>query len=301
LVLDFVRAATPRMQFPISSFHGPIIGDSLMSRLFALPAVTVAALTFATLTLNLTLAQAQLPEPPIGLKPPPPPPPPEIKPYAPVPITLPAPLNDPSFVAFRKTLSDVAQRKDRAALANLIVTNGFFWLQDKDVADPSKSGIDNFAKAIDLDSKAGTGWEIVADDAAEPTAAESSQKKGLFCAPAPPRFDMKAFGNLLQATGTESDIAEWGYPAGDGVEVRAEAKPNAQVLGKMGLYFVRVLPETAPTDNVGPQSFLHVVLPNGKTGYVPVTAIAPLITDQICYLKDANSWKIAGYIGGAQP
>ena len=50
-----------------------------------------------------------------GLKPPPPPP---IKPYQSVAVTPPAPFNDPSFVAFRKQLADVAANKDRAALAS---------------------------------------------------------------------------------------------------------------------------------------------------------------------------------------
>ena len=123
-----------------------------MRRLFTVPALTAAVLTLVAFTVDLALAQA-LPEPPVGLQPLPPPPPPPIKPYAPVPITLPPVLNDPSFIAFRKSLGDIAQHKDRAALAKLIVAKGFFWLQDKDLADPSKSGIDNLAKAIDLDSK----------------------------------------------------------------------------------------------------------------------------------------------------
>ncbi len=90
------------------------------------------------------------------LKPPPPAP---IKPYKPVAVTPPAPYNDPGFVAFRKQLADVAAKKDRAALAKLVVAQGFFWMQDKDLADKRKSGIDNLAKAIDLDAKDGSGWD----------------------------------------------------------------------------------------------------------------------------------------------
>ena len=271
-----------------------------MRRLFAVPALTAAVLTLVAFTPNCALAQA-LPEPPVGLKPLPPPPPPPIKPYVPVPVALPPVLSDPSFIAFRKSLGDIAQHKDRAALAKLIVAKGFFWLQDKDLADPAKSGIDNLAKAIDLDSKNGAGWETVAESAAEPTAAEGAQNKGLFCAPAPPGIDAQAFATLLQATGTESDIVEWGFPAENGVEVRAAAKPDAQVIDKLGLYLVRVLPDSAPTDTGGSPSFLHVALPSGKTGYVAALAIAPLATDQICYIKDTSGWMITGYIGGTQP
>jgi hypothetical protein len=269
-----------------------------MRRRFTVPALTAAALTLVALTPNLALAQA-LPEPPHGLQQLPPPPPAPLKPYTPVAVTLPPVFNDPTFIAFRKNLADIAQQKDRAALAKLIVTTGFFWLQDKDLADPSKPSIDNLAKAIDLDAKDGSGWEIIAALAAEPTAAEWPQHKGLLCSPAPPGLDPQAVNALLKAT--ETDFPEWGYPVENGVEVRAEAKPNAPVIDKLGLYLVRVLPDSTPPDAAGAPSFFHVALPNSKAGYVLATGIAAPTTDHMCYTKDASGLKIAGYIGGNQP
>ena len=107
-------------------------------------------------------------------------------------MTPPGPFNDPSFAAFRKNLADIAERKDRAALAKLIVAQGFFWMQDKDLADKSKPGIDNLAKAIDLDAKDGSGWDVMANYAAEPTAAELPEHKGIdLCAG---RSDLRSAG-----------------------------------------------------------------------------------------------------------
>jgi hypothetical protein len=40
------------------------------------------------------------------------------------------------------------------------------------------------------------------------------------------------------------------------------------------------------------------VTPSGKSGFVSVDSVAPIGNDQICYVKDANGWKIGGYIGG---
>ena len=40
----------------------------------------------------------------------------------------------------------------------MIVVKNFFWVQDHDIADKRKAGIDNLAKAIDLDAKDGSGW-----------------------------------------------------------------------------------------------------------------------------------------------
>src|SRR6516162_8473 len=65
---------------------------------------------------------------------------PVLGPYKPVRITLPPGVNDPSFDTFRKQLTEIANNKDRAALARLVAAN-FFWApEDKDIADKQKSG-----------------------------------------------------------------------------------------------------------------------------------------------------------------
>src|SRR5262249_13858774 len=67
-----------------------------------------------------------------------------IKPYKAVAVAMPTPLNDPSYDAFRKQLADVAKRKDRNALARLVVSQGFFWeTENGDKADKAKPAIAN--------------------------------------------------------------------------------------------------------------------------------------------------------------
>lgn len=259
------------------------------------PVLILAAAAAVALAPASGLAQ-DLPQPPVGFQPPPPPPPAPVKPYNPVAVTLAGPFNDPSFVAFRNQLADVAQHKDRAGLAKLIVSHDFFWIQDANKADPNKSGIDNLATAIGLDSADGGGWEILSHDAQDPTLAELPQAKGLFCAPAPPTFDPNAFQALVEQTDTAPD--DWGFPTSSDVEVRAAGQKNASVVEKLGMYFARVLPDSAAAAGEAP-SFLHVALSDGKTGFVPLDALVPLASDQICYTKEANAWKIAGYVGGA--
>jgi hypothetical protein len=267
-----------------------------MRRRFMVPAALLFAIAAGVAMAPASgLAQGQLPQPPQGFQPPPPPPPAPVKPYTPVAVSLAKPYNDPSFAAFRKNLAAAAQSKDRAALAQLVVARGFFWVQDKDIADPKKSGVDNLAKAIGLDNPDGSGWDALGSDAADDTLAEVPQNQGLFCAPAPPTFDLRAFQALLGQTDT--DVGDWGYPTSNDVEVRAAAQPNAQVIEKLGMAFVRVLPQSEQTPQGAPP-FLHVALPDGKTGYIPVDALAPLASDQICYTKEAGAWKITGIIGG---
>src|SRR5918998_688747 len=221
------------------------------------------------------------------------------KAYKPVTITLPKPMADPSFEAFRKQIGEVAEKKDRAALAKMVVAKGFFWdAEAGDKSDKNKSGIDNLVTALRLDAREGSGWEMLGGHAGDPTAAPNPQHKGAVCSPAEPKFDGKQFEALIKATGTEPP--EWAYPMQAGLEVRSAAQPNAPVVEKLGLVLVRVLPDEAPAAAPQGQSapMVKVVGPSGKVGFVPGEALAPLGNEQLCYVKQGNNWLITGYVGG---
>ncbi len=258
--------------------------------LLAVFVLATAVAAFARQPGSAPQGQLQLP----GFKPPPPPP---IKPYQTVPVTPPSALNDPSFTAFRNQLGEAAAHKDRAALAKMVVTQNFFWMQDKNLADPHRSGIDNLAKATQLDAPDGSGWQILAGFATESSAAESPQQPGVFCAPADPKLDPSALEALAKAT--QTDPSEWGYPNQNGVEVHAAAQSGSPVIEKLGANLVRVLPDTTPPANANEPFFLHVATPSGKAGYVDAQSVSPLGGDQICYSKQSGAWKIGGYLGGA--
>ena len=219
------------------------------------------------------------------------------KPYKAVPVTLPQPYDDPSFVAFRKQLGDIASRKDRAALARL-VANNFFWMGEKgDKANKKKSGIDNLAAAIDLYAKDGSGWRALMEAANEATVEPAPERKGIMCAPASPTFDEAAADEVAKDAGT--DPTEWGYPSKPDLEVYAAAQADAPVIEKLGLHLVRVMPEQPAAGNQVQESpFLRVVTPSGKVGFVLDEFLFSLGSDQMCYVKDATGWKIAGYAGG---
>ena len=237
--------------------------------------------------LTLAAAPAAAQNPPAGLAPP--------KPYKPVALTLPQPVKDTGLLAVRSRLSDIAKKKDRTALAKVVVDKNFFWDRGNgDSADKAKSGLDNLSTALGLTSMEGPGWDMLAGYAEDPTASPSQQHKGALCAPADPAFDIKALNALLDAT--QTDLPEWGYPVQNGIEVRATPLAGGATTEKLGLYFIRILPDTSPAAAVA--SYVRIVTPSGKTGYVPSDAIAPLGNDQLCYVKDAGgAWKIGGYVG----
>lgn len=244
-------------------------------------------------------AQAAPPQQPPRALPAPPPAPPA--PYQPVTIGAPPPIKDPGLEALRKQIVEIAQRKDRNALARLVVAQGFFWdAEGGDKADKRQPGIDNLVRALNLLAADGSGWEMLAGYASDPTGSTPPHRGNVTCAPGDPVFDGQALEALVKATRTE-DI-DWGFPVQPGIEVRASAQPNSPVIDRLGMYFVRVMMENLqsappPSDQAPPP--LRIVTPSGKVGYVPAEAIAPLGSDHLCYVKDSSgAWKIAGFIGG---
>ena len=225
-------------------------------------------------------------------------PPAPIKPYAIVATTLPTTINDPSFDEFRRQLGEVAVRKDKAALAKIVVAQGFFWRTEKgEKADKNKSGLDNLTAAVQLETPDGSGWDALASYAFDPTAAPVAAVRGVICSPADPVFNDKELEALIKTS--QTDLEDWGYPLVTGIEVRSGRKPNDPVIETLGLHFIRVLIEenvTPPPSGQPPT--LKIVTPSGKVGYLPAFALAPLGNDQLCYRKDSAGWKIAGFVGG---
>jgi len=252
---------------------------------------SVAVLTALTISAGLALAQqpapAQQPQPAPQIAPP--------KAYKPVGVKPPQPSSDASFAAFRKQLGEIAQKKDRAGLQKLVVAKGFFWEgEGGDHGNPKASSFDNFAKAISLDDKDGAGWDILAAAAQEPSLEADEDHKGVMCGPASPQIDEQSLVGLIKDTGTDAD--EWGFANSDKLEVRSAAKPDAPVSETLGQVLVRVYPEE--NKSTEPPTMLRIVTPSGKLGYVPMMSVLPIVTDQLCYSKDAGGWKIAGYAGG---
>ena len=222
------------------------------------------------------------------------------KAYKPVSIQLAPAINDPSFEAFRKQLGDIAKRKDKAALGRLLAAK-LFWQGDRgDKIDKKKSLGDNAAAALSLDDREGTGWAALAAYAEDPSASPSLQRRGVICSPAEPKLDPKDLDAVTKATGTQP--FEWTFPTKAGVEVRGSAQPNAPVTEKLGMHLVRIMLEdqggAAPQGGAPPM--IKVVTPSGKVGFVSGDAISPMGGDQVCYIKEAGGWRIAGVVGGDQ-
>lgn len=274
-----------------------LVSTILIAGLFTVPAFAQQQLPRPSQMPPAQPQQKGPPPPPQGQKGPqqaqePPVAPPA--PYTTLAVSPPKPSTDASLSAFRKELAGIAQRKDRPALAKLVLVQGFFWITEAGNAAAKKTGIDALATALSLAAKDGSGWESLGEFAADETAAPYPDRPNTVCSPAGPEFNAADLEKLAAATKT--DLGDWGFTSADGVEVRAAALANAPVIEKLGMQFVRVMADTAPNAS---QDFMRIVAPSGKVGFVAAEAINPLGSDQLCYGKDpTGAWKIVGMIGG---
>jgi hypothetical protein len=199
--------------------------------------------------------------------------------YKSVPVTLPTLLRDASFDAFRQQLARIVQKKDRAELARVVAAS-FFWIpEESDIADKSVPPVDNLVKALGLDDA--IGWESLAAYAEERTASADAV------------FDQNAADGLFDETHTEA--GDWGFPLREGIEIRADAKPNAAVIDRLGAHLVRILSEGSAAKN---EIFVKVLTPLGNVGFAPADSVLPMPGEQLCYMKETDGWKIAGFFGG---
>jgi hypothetical protein len=225
---------------------------------------------------------------------------PAPQPYAPVTVVLPGASADASLIAFRAELAAVAGGRIYARLAPLVRTQGFFW--DRDFGhgfDPRRPAVDNLAAAIRLEHDDGAGWDALAAFAAEASAEPLASRPGIVCAPASPVYDGVAFTRLLDATYTRP--VDWAYPRAAETPLRAAPQPQAAVLGRLGLHFIRLLgfveQDGEPVPGRGP--WARVAAPDGMAGFVAPLSLLSLSGERLCYIKDLiGAWRIAGYVAG---
>ena len=195
--------------------------------------------------------------------------------------------------------SEIAKRKDRAALAQRVVAREFFWERDfGGNFDAGKPSIDNLAAALALEIDDGSGWDALLAFATETTAGPLPGRPSTICAPAIPQFDEEARNRLIEST--QTDGIDWNYPRSSGLPMRGAPQANAAVVESLGLHFVHVLgfEEKEGDLDTARNAWLRVAAPSGKTGFVAPNTLISSYADRLCYAKVGAAWRIVGYVGG---
>jgi hypothetical protein len=214
---------------------------------------------------------------------------------------------DAAFAKLQKSLSDAVAGKNAQALFGLVGPI-FVWLQQDEIADEFDFGGDalqNFkvlfgfreaGKSVDGGVKDGPYWDDLTTFAANAKYQKVSDT--LVCGPMTAIvLDQDAFDRARQKIAAD-DSTEWYFTLGD-TAVTASPGGGATVgeVGAVALPLLDEYPQAREGSAAAPAiTHLKVLLPSGKSGWIPVSAALLLDPDRLCYAMTASGdWKIAEF------
>jgi hypothetical protein len=229
--------------------------------------------------------------------------------YPEVKVTLNKPYKpDAAFEKMHAAFLDAVKRKDAQALAALVAPT-FLWTvgdQPTDELDLGRDAVHNFKvafgfRALGKDSDGGVDggpyWDVLSSFADDPTYYAATDSGNLICGPiGADLVDDRAFEQARKKIETANEAAEWYFTLGDTNVAKAPGDTGAPV-AKVGTVALPLLsfypPEKEGAPPPAPTHF-EVLLPSGRTGWVPVAAVRPLAADHLCYARTpSGDWKIA--------
>ena len=231
--------------------------------------------------------------------------------YARVKVELtPAYTPDAAFSRFRSEFTNAVARKDATALFALVAP-GFVWTQNSELAgdfDPGRDAQHNFrvvfgfrapGKGVDGEVESGPFWDALAAFANNGSYYQSTSGGNLVCSPiAASIVDEEAFERARSKVETPDEGADWYFIARSTPVTKAPGDKGAPI-ATLGLEAVPILKAHPTSDSAQPTSaptHYEVLLPSGRTGWIPANAAQPFQTDRLCYALTAKvEWKIAIY------
>jgi hypothetical protein len=229
-------------------------------------------------------------------------------PYPEVKVTVEQYKGDDALAALRKSFRDAVSKKDSAALFALVGPT-FVWTKNNALMDDFDLGRDalhNFkvvfgfreaGKDVDGGVDGGPYWDLLAAFANDPTAFEGGTDT--VCTPTTATaVDDKAFELAGSKIETDDDLADWYFTLRETPVAKAPGDKGPPI-GKLGTVAVPVLSVHPPSPENGPAvtaTHLEVLMPNGRSGWIPASAARPYSAERICFAKTAKGeWRIAVY------
>jgi hypothetical protein len=215
---------------------------------------------------------------------------------------------DAAFEKMRTAFADAVAKKDAAALAALIAPM-FLWTiggQPADELDLGRDAIHNFKVVFGFRAlgggedgaiENGPYWEALAAFAGDPTYYSATDAGNLVCGPiAADVADDNIFEQARKKVETGDDGAVWFFTLANTDVTKSPGDAGAPV-GKVGTVALPMLSLYPPAKEGQPApqpAYIEVLLPSGKSGWIPAAAVRPLFTERLCYARTpSGDWKIA--------
>jgi hypothetical protein len=218
---------------------------------------------------------------------------------------------DGAFEAMIARFSAAVAKKDEQALFAQVGPN-FVWTLEGALTDEFDLGRDtlhNFkvvfgfrwlGKDVDGGVADGPFWSALAAFAQDKTYYKATDSGNLICGPI--RANVANEDVFEQASKkiapADDDQIEWYFTLGDTSVAKApgDSGPPVGKVGKVALPVLGTAPAAKPGEPAPPPAFLEVLLPSGKTGWIPASAAKQLAAEHLCYAKTVSGeWKIVAY------
>jgi hypothetical protein len=163
---------------------------------------------------------------------------------------------------------------------------------------PPRGPLDNFKALFGFNGAAPAGplWDVLATFAADKAFYVATET--LVCGPTSAVVvDDDDFDSARKKIGADASV-EWYYTVTD---TTVNSRPNgmgstAGHVNQAAVPVLSVFPEAKERQPKPAVTHLQVLLPSGKSGWIPMAAALPLVTDRLCYALTADGeWKLAAY------
>jgi hypothetical protein len=213
-----------------------------------------------------------------------------------------------AFEKMRAAFAGAVKSKDLDALAALIAPT-FLWTvtdQPADELDLGRDAIHNFKVAFgfralgqDVDGGVDNGpyWEVLTTFAEDTSYYIANDAGTLVCGPMSAEIaDDDALDQARRKIDAINEPVEWYFTLAETPVAKApsDTGPPVAKVGTIALPLIGFYPPEREGAPPPPPTHFEVLLPSGRTGWVPVTAVRPIETDHLCYARTpAGEWKIA--------
>lgn len=217
---------------------------------------------------------------------------------------------DAAFEAMRKKFSDAVAKKDAQALFSLVAPTFVWTFQGGSSGefDMGRDALHNFKvvfgfrpRGADADGPVENGpfWEMLAGFANDGTYYQDDQAYNLVCGPITANAVDE---DVMEKARTKLEVGEetvdWYFTVAP-TSVAKAPNDNGPPVAKVGVVALPALSLYPPVEEGKPgvpATHVEVLLPNGKSGWVPLSAVRAWESERLCYAKTpGGEWKISSY------
>jgi hypothetical protein len=213
---------------------------------------------------------------------------------------------DDAFKAVRTAMTTAVANKNTAALFALVGPS-FTWTVDGKLSadfNPGGTALENFkvafgfrnpGAAADGNVDGGPFWDGLSSFALDGTFYQDANIANMICTPTYADADDNAFDQADKKVSAGDDATTWYFTLAE-TNVMSSAEPKALTVTKVGTVALPLIGIIPPQDGDNPPAPTHleVLLPSGKSGFIPYSAARPMVSNRLCFSKNAaGKWGIA--------